>query len=91
MGEFTKSSNDYVEKSSLLEPNIQTWYRKHVSEPFYFTSCYHLLALILYMGVFLIPCKKEYWKYDNTWTYHPIIHEMEMSPWIIFHISSVDL
>ena len=58
---------------------------------------YYLLALIFYLGVVYLPCNTDCCKYDNTWTYHPIMNEMGMSQdqfeflWRKFHISSVDL
>ena len=97
MEEVTKNSNDYVDKRKLLELNLQIWDQKHMSAPFDLQSFYHLLALIFYMGVVRLPCKTDFWKDDNTWPYHPIIHEMGMSRdrftflWINFHISSVYL
>ena len=55
----------------------------------------HLLALIFYMGVVCLPYKTDYWKNDNTWTYHPIMHKIRIIPdqfaflWRHYHIPSV--
>ena len=61
-----------------MEPNIQTWYQKHMSFPFDFKSFYRLLDLILYMGVVCIPCKADYWKCDNIFPYHTVMHKIGM-------------
>ena len=97
MEEVTNISNHYVEKRKLLELNLQIWYQKHMSVPFDIKSFFRLLALMLYMGIFCLPCKKDYWKYDIIYPYQPIMYEMVMSQywiafmWRHFNISVVDL
>ena len=53
--------------------------------------------MILCMCVVSLPGKADYWKDDNIWPYHPIMHEMGISQycfaflWRHYHISNVDL
>ena len=49
-----------------------------MSDPFDLKLLYILFALIFYMGVVCLICKIDYWKDDNIWPYHPIMHEMGM-------------
>ena len=78
MDEVTNNLNNYVEESRLLGPILQIWDRKHMSAPLDIKSFYHLFYLILCMGVVRLPCKIEYFKDDNIWSYHSIIHEIGM-------------
>ena len=80
-----------------MEPNIKIWYYKHIPTSFDIKLFYHLLDLILYLGIVCLLSKIDYWKDYNIWPCHPIMYEMGMSRdrflflWIHFHISSVDL
>ena len=78
MEEVTNNENDYVDNRRVLEPNLQTWDQKRISESFDIQSIYNLLYLIFYMGVVFLTCKTDYCKYYNNWPYHPIMHEMGM-------------
>ena len=64
MEEVTNNSNDYVKKRRVLEPYLQIWDQKHMFAIFDLKSFYHLLALILYMGIVCLPCNVDNWK-DN--------------------------
>ena len=97
MEEVTNKSYNYVDERSVLELNIQIWYWKHISALFTLQQFYHLLDFIFYISVICLPCKIDYWKYDNNLPYHKIMHETGMSRdqsafiWRYFCIYSVDL
>ena len=49
------------------------------------------------MGVVCLPTKRDYWRNDDVWPYHPLMHDLDMTwdrfsfMWRHFHLTDVDM
>ena len=57
-------------------------------------SCmYNFLAILYYMGIVKLPCKRDYWSNDPLMPNHPVIHQSGISRnrfeflWSTFHLN----
>ena len=69
--DLQKSSNVYREQRKEMYPDLHCWKRNY-SEPFGVSCIYYFIAMVYYMGVVRLPCKRDYWSSHPCMPHHPI-------------------
>eukprot|EP00957_Ditylum_brightwellii_P173597 13216832-Ditylum_brightwellii.AAC.1 len=94
---MVKHSEDYAIKRKSLQPDLWVWRQATMSSSFTPSSVLYFLAIIYYMDSVCLPIKRDYWRNDIIWSYHPIMHNLAMNCekftnlWRHFHLTEIDL